>query len=340
MSSKLFIPKLGLASLLGVASCVSAMAQTSVFSDEFNNADTLDNWSRRHVVENTPAQYTLLDTNATTAGHLTIVPTQTPGWFADGDAPLLFKMIDGNFSVHTRVTTRGIADPLGAPVATFNSAGLMLRDPAGATAGNENHIMVNVGRQSPNTGSETKNTINSGSQLILSDGAHSGELVLCRVGSAIHTFRRLDGDVDWIELQNYDRPDLPATLQVGMIANAFSGADLQAEFDFVRRLTTPATAIDCLPAPGGDVDGDSLDDRHDNCVLLNNDPQRDTDGDGFGNTCDADFNQDCIVNVLDLGLLRSEIFGTNLNYDMNGDGMVNIVDLGLLRVSFFSPPGP
>ncbi|MFK8014641.1 MAG: di-heme oxidoredictase family protein [Gammaproteobacteria bacterium] len=89
-----------------------------------------------------------------------------------------------------------------------------------------------------------------------------------------------------------------------------------------------------------DTDGDAVDDAIDNCRAIANADQRDTDGDGFGNLCDADLNNDCIVNVVDLGLLRNVFFGTDANADLNGDGNVNVVDLGLLRSLFFAPPGP
>ena len=322
------------------AAQLPVFAQAIVFSDEFNNDQSLSHWSLRHILEGTPAQYTVLDSHQTTPGHLTIVPVQTPGWFSDGDAPLIFKSLSGSFSVHTRVTTRGIDNPAGAPTATFNSAGLMARDAGGIIAGAENHIMVNVGRQSSATGSETKTTINSTSQLLLEGGDHSGELVLCRVGETFHAFRRLDGDADWVELQSYVRPDLPSELQVGMVVNAFGGADIQAEFDFIRALDTPSTAAECLPPVASQTDGDSIPDRFDNCMLLPNEAQRDTDGDGLGNACDADFNQDCVVNFVDLGLLRLAFFGDNPNYDLDNDGAVNFVDLGFLRLSFFDPPGP
>lgn len=89
-----------------------------------------------------------------------------------------------------------------------------------------------------------------------------------------------------------------------------------------------------------DMDLDGVDDPFDNCVNVANTLQRDTDADGYGNFCDADFNNDCVVNVIDLGVLRSVFFTTDEDADLNGDGVVNAIDLGLLRTRFFSPPGP
>lgn len=89
-----------------------------------------------------------------------------------------------------------------------------------------------------------------------------------------------------------------------------------------------------------DSDGDGVADASDNCTLVANPAQRDTDGDGFGNFCDGDYNNDGIVNAVDLGILRAGFFGSDPDLDMNGDGVVNAADLGWLRVGFFQPPGP
>ncbi|MFK8013918.1 MAG: hypothetical protein AB8G17_00580 [Gammaproteobacteria bacterium] len=97
-------------------------------------------------------------------------------------------------------------------------------------------------------------------------------------------------------------------------------------------------SVDC--ASSGDSDGDGVPDACDNCTVVANALQEDSDNDGFGNQCDADFNQDCVVNVQDLGFLRSVFFTNDPDADLNSDGVVNIIDLGVLRTLFFMPPGP
>lgn len=89
----------------------------------------------------------------------------------------------------------------------------------------------------------------------------------------------------------------------------------------------------------GDADGDGVDDSADNCPALANAAQRDTDGDGFGNRCDADLNQDGIVDFLDLGLFKQRFLSADPGADFDGDGTVDFVDLGILRALFFQPPG-
>lgn len=89
-----------------------------------------------------------------------------------------------------------------------------------------------------------------------------------------------------------------------------------------------------------DFDTDGYRNFLDNCIFEQNADQRDTNADGFGNICDADLNNDGIVNAVDLGLLRSLFFSADPDADFNGDGVVNVLDLGIIRLRFFSPPGP
>ncbi len=88
-----------------------------------------------------------------------------------------------------------------------------------------------------------------------------------------------------------------------------------------------------------DVDGDGVDNRSDNCVFVVNADQRDSDQDGFGNSCDGDLNGDCATNAIDLGLMRTVFFSADGDADFSGDGVVNAIDLGILKNLFFAPPG-
>ncbi len=89
-----------------------------------------------------------------------------------------------------------------------------------------------------------------------------------------------------------------------------------------------------------DADADGVTNSFDNCVLVANPSQLDADVDGFGNACDADFNQDGLTNFLDLIYFR-DVFNTSDPFaDLNDDGSVDFEDLALFRDQFLEAPGP
>ena len=71
--------------------------------------------------------------------------------------------------------------------------------------------------------------------------------------------------------------------------------------------------------------------------------QLDTDNDGIGNACDGDIAvvNDCVVNFLDLNVMKTAFFSSpgvpewNPDADGNGDDIVNFVDLNLMKSEFF-----
>ncbi|MEM7082092.1 MAG: hypothetical protein AAF465_05120 [Pseudomonadota bacterium] len=99
-----------------------------------------------------------------------------------------------------------------------------------------------------------------------------------------------------------------------------------------------STTVSVVPDP--DTDGDDVNDSIDNCTLVANPTQLDTDGDRIGNRCDADFNQDCIVNFLDLSIFSDLFLGTGNAGDLNEDGVTNFLDLALFQDLFLLAPGP
>ena len=115
-----------------------------------------------------------------------------------------------------------------------------------------------------------------------------------------------------------------------------------------KYLASPAlrTQVNIGLDPFSDTDGDGIPDHLDNCTEAANPDQLDTDGDGYGNLCDGDLNDDGNTNTLDLNLYkqahRTSIGDANYDpdADFNGDGVINTLDLNIYKGLHRLPPGP
>ena len=95
-------------------------------------------------------------------------------------------------------------------------------------------------------------------------------------------------------------------------------------------------ALSAQAGPAVDSDSDGTFDFADICSANANAPSPnacDTDNDGYGNQCDADFNQDEVVGAADLGSFGAA-FGSSgapcsIEQDLTGDGVVGAADFGL-----------
>ncbi|MEZ5541596.1 MAG: Ig-like domain-containing protein [Pseudomonadota bacterium] len=96
----------------------------------------------------------------------------------------------------------------------------------------------------------------------------------------------------------------------------------------------------------GDADNDGVPDAQDNCINTPNGAatpsinQLDSNGDGYGNACDADLDQSGFVDAVDLALFRSKYRTTDPDADLNGSGLVDAVDLALFRSLYRKDVGP
>ncbi len=156
---------------------------------------------------------------------------------------------------------------------------------------------------------------------------------------------------EWEQVASYDGLSSSFVDRSLTITSLAGAAAAQVRFRFTSDVTVTEDGwyVDDVVVRGAgaqcvtttDLDGDGVSDMLDNCTNVVNADQQDTNGDGFGNACDADLNNDNIVNVVDLGILRTLFFQSGaLDSDFNGDGVTNVVDLGLMRTMFFQPPGP
>ncbi len=89
-----------------------------------------------------------------------------------------------------------------------------------------------------------------------------------------------------------------------------------------------------------DTDLDGINDRQDNCIEISNPDQKDTNGDGFGNACDADLDDNGTVSFADLNLFKSKFGTADQDADFDGNGSVSFADLNIFKSLFGKPPGP
>jgi len=107
----------------------------------------------------------------------------------------------------------------------------------------------------------------------------------------------------------------------------------EAAVDFVRG------EVFVCEAPA-DADSDGVIDSLDNCTEVANPDQTDSNGDGYGNICDADLDNNGVINFLDVSLFSAAFLSDDADADLNSDGVVNFIDLSLLSESFLGTPGP
>lgn len=245
-------------SLLCLLGSLQASAQTDIeqLSDEFSDAASLSQWKRFHEVEGFPDKIQWL---AVKDGKLQLQP-KASGWYADNQAPFLFKTLTGNFDVRARLKVSGKEAEL--PTIDWSLAGLMIRQPKRTDKTSwqprqENWLFITTGvaEQTHLPVFEVKTTNNSLSNLKLRP-AKAGwvELRIVRLEAAFILMARYEGQ-PWQILERFYRPVMMGPLQVGL--NAYScwnaipasvkadpkvfnetvvdtPADLQLEVDYIR----------------------------------------------------------------------------------------------------------
>ncbi|MEL6896295.1 MAG: hypothetical protein AAFP90_09350, partial [Planctomycetota bacterium] len=218
----------------------------SPLSDEFDNAADISQWSRIHETEGWNAdQLQVYNVDQTQPGRLVMQP-HTVSWYQDWRGPMAYKEVTGDFVITAEIHISDrddIGDSDGDSIpddAQFSLGGVMVRTPRAIedglsdwATGGENYVFLSLGHGTNGQMSyEVKTTTNSNSQLQLSPlNGNVATVQIARIGSQMLMLRRTDGD-DWVVHQRYNRPDMPETLQIGLV----SYSDWAKAGDF-----TPAT---------------------------------------------------------------------------------------------------
>jgi hypothetical protein len=188
---------------------------------------------------------------------------RTPVWFEDGSGTMLYAYVSGDFMVESKLTSNLLSDITKRSDSRFTSAGLAVRDPA-STAGNMRWMVFNVGSQDGFFGTEVKTTRVEGSSSStwfsnrIEGSSNEAQLRICRIGPELRFFLKPAGTTNWTEEMNsattvrsgsstvvpgvtansplrFQRSDLPAVLQVGLMTNDINVAGTgEGRFDYLR----------------------------------------------------------------------------------------------------------
>ncbi|MCB9284068.1 MAG: hypothetical protein H6563_08360 [Lewinellaceae bacterium] len=217
---------------LPLALCFPARAQLSKLSDNFDNPRLFSaSWMDINQVEGwgiSQLEECRIDTLG--SGRLVLKPYSCT-WDLDKKGPFRFKTVEGDFIFTTEVNVSNRAGN-GLPKSEFSMAGVMIRapkympGPAWWEAGQENYVYLTAGFATSRHPScmgckgphlEAKSTVNSGSTYsIFPLGSSTVTLRIARMGKYVYLlYKEPDGRFSLVE--KFLRPDLPNTLQVGLI---------------------------------------------------------------------------------------------------------------------------
>lgn len=208
-------------------------AQICLLSDEFEGQSLDPSWlhhqSQYHDISVSNGSL-VLDIDAT-------VCNNNCPWFHNQSAGFLYKNVVGNFELIAVVESEEASGSnAGDDISSHTQlGGLMARNSNGTS---ENYVFNVVGTRFNVPSIETKSTTNDNSGTIEPFAITStrAELRMTRENSIFRMYSRGLGASEWIHRSTFNRPDLPDSLQVGVIAYAFESypEDLAVRIEYVR----------------------------------------------------------------------------------------------------------
>lgn len=169
---------------------------------------------------------------------LVLNTTQESVWWQNSRGPMLFRPVKGDVTVSISLKARKASNPELATDSAYQFGGIMLRDPAGEKLlTSENYVFNVVGNRGKNgIQVETKSTLNGSSSVQGTDWDSADvTLKIKRSGPTFSLFAKSQDKNDWQLVQEYQRPDLPEVLQLGVIVYSYSRGkgvvDLEVAFE-------------------------------------------------------------------------------------------------------------
>lgn len=215
----------------GSSSAPGNMVDLNSLNDEFDG--DLSTWTILNEAEATVQ---------VTAGQLQLQPAANSLWYNDSTGVLVYKAVSGNFIATSSLSIRSALIPANIPPA-INFGGLMALDPTSSGA-NQNYVHIAYGNLNMAAEVETKTTVDGTSVFPTNPWPGvEGEIRICRLANRFLFYTRVSGGM-WQFLREYDRPDFPTTLNVGLMAYANDNADSITSFDFIH-FASPNDEADC-----------------------------------------------------------------------------------------------
>lgn len=166
-------------------------------------------------------------------------------WYNTSESAHVYRMVTGNFTLTATVSAVKRTNNAQATECTVCLGGLMARNP-NASPEDQDYVHLVSGVTPGGHGAEIKSTTNSNSvyqptgqnQLPFTDAQTSHSLKIVRAGNTFTLSKKSTADSDWVLLGEYNRPDLPATLAVGVnIYTSINGpavADLSVRYENIQ----------------------------------------------------------------------------------------------------------
>ena len=197
---------------------IAQSVSSAALNDDFKKENDLSGWKWLHDTEGWPDKVLKKEWKD---GVLRL-DMGTSGWFADKNAPFLYKEIKGDFDVRARIRATGLSSSVSTTV--WSLGGLMVRIPKRSGKDqwkpkDENWMFITTGvaEEPGKQVIETKYTLNSKSNLKLRDArAEWITLRITRVGNAFIMLYKYDSDKSWTVHDRFYLVDWPPVLQVGL----------------------------------------------------------------------------------------------------------------------------